>query len=230
MNSGGVNSGGMNNSGGAEAGGAADAGSAVLSAMASRYACKRFDPSRGVDEKRRRSILEAGRLSPSSFGLEHWAFFVARSRELKEKLFDACFAQENIRTAAFVVTIAVRTARHYAPDSDFVFRRAQRFPGGAEVFLEDYRGYWEYLQGAGILEHWARAQGYIACANMMTVAAALGVDSCAIEGYAEDRVLAALGLSAANWRISLLVPFGYRDEEVREKIREPYDSVVFDLD
>jgi nitroreductase len=182
-----------------------------------------------VDEGRRRAILEAGRLSPSSFGLEHWAFYVARSRELKDTLFEACFGQENIKTASFVVAIAVRSARHYRPDADFVRARAERFPGGLGVFVDDYRGYWEYLEGAGLTDHWARAQGYIACANMMTEAAAVGVDSCAIEGYKEDAVIASLALDPLDWRISILVPFGYRDEEAREKIREPYDSVVIDL-
>ncbi len=216
-----------NHSGGLNSGGVK--AEPVLGAMRARYACKRFDPGREVDEARRRAILEAGRLSPSSFGLEHWAFYVARSRELKEKLFEACFGQENIRTASFVVAIAVRTARHYRPASEFVRQRAERFPGGLDVFVDDYRGYWEYLETAGLTEHWARAQGYIACANLMTEAAALGVDSCAIEGYKEEAVLAALALDAQEWRISLLVPFGYRDEEERDKIREPYDSVVIDL-
>jgi nitroreductase len=230
MNSGGMNSGGMN-SGGVTAVPAmppdpADAASVVLAAMAARYACKRFNPSRTVDEASRRAILEAGRLSPSSFGLEPWSFVIADTQALKDELYDACFEQENIRTASFVVTIAVRTSRHYAPDAEFVRRRAERFPGGLSVFLADYRGYWEHLRENALTEHWARSQGYIACANMMTVAAALGIDSCPIEGYREDAVRAALGLNEADWRISLLVPFGFRGEEEREKIREPYDSVV----
>lgn len=203
---------------------------AVLSAMTARYACKRFDPLRSVDPDRRRDILEAGRLSPSSFGLEPWIFVVADSRGLKDRLFGDCFDQENIRTASFVVTIAVRTARHYAPDSDFVRQRAERFPGGLPAFIDEYRGHWEFLEENDLTEHWARAQGYIACANMMTAAASMGIDSCAIEGYKEDAVRLTLGLDIADWRISILIPFGYRDEEMREKIREPYESIVFDLE
>jgi nitroreductase len=223
-----MNSGGMSNSGGVNSGGM-NSGETVLAAMKNRYACKRFDPACAVDMDSRRSILEAGRLSPSSFGLEPWLFVVADSHPLKDALYDACFMQENIRTASFVVTIAVRSPRHYACDAEFVGQRAERFPGGLPAFLDEYRGHWEYLDSNGLTGHWARAQGYIACANMMTVAAALGVDSCAIEGHKEDEVRKVLGLDGADWLVSLLIPFGYRDEDVREKIREPYESVVYDL-
>ena len=207
-----------------------EAAAAVLGAMASRYACKLFDPGRTVDAETRRAILEAGRLSPSSFGLEHWLLVVADTAALKEALYRACFLQENLRTADFVVTVAVRTARHYAPDADFVRRRAERFPGGLPAFIDEYRGHYDFLASTNSVESWARAQGYIACANMMTAAAAAGVDSCAIEGYKEDEVRAALALPAADWRVAILVPFGYRAEGVREKIREPLGSVVYIAD
>lgn len=145
---------------------------------------------------------------------------------MKDRLFEACFSQENIRTASFVLTIAVRTARHYAPDSAFVRQRAKRFPGGLDAFLEEYKGYWEFLEDEGRFEPWARAQGYIACANMMNLAAASGVDSCAIEGFKEDEVRSILHLDPEDWRISLLIPFGYKGEPFRPKIREPLASLV----
>jgi len=201
-------------------------GRAVLAAMADRYACKRFDPRRRIPEEHAKAILEAGRLSPSSFGLEPWRFIVSRGATEKDALYRACFDQENLRTAALVVTIAVRSAPSYHPESDFVRQRAARFPGGYPVFVADYRPYWQYLDAAGALDAWARSQAYIALANMMTLAAALGVDSCAIEGFREDEVRRILGLKAEDWRLAILVPFGYRDEPVRGKIREPYDAVV----
>lgn len=199
---------------------------AVLSAMKGRYACKRFDPAKKISGRDQELILEAGRLSPSSFGLEHWHFFISREQRTLDRMYEACSGQENIRTAAVLVTIAVRTAAAYHPESDFVRSRAERFPGGYPVFVEEYRGYWEFLAERGVIEAWAQAQGYIAATNMMTMAASLGIDSCAIEGYNEEAVLAILGLPLTSWRISLLLPFGYRDEPVREKIRMPIKSIV----
>jgi nitroreductase len=199
---------------------------AVLSAMERRYACKRFDPAKKITPQDLNLILEAGRLSPSSFGLEPWHFYVSREEAKRNRLYEACFSQENIRTCSDLITIAVRTAPAYHPESDFVRSRAERFPGGYPVFIEEYRGYWEFLKQSGTIEAWARSQGYIAAANMMTMAASLGIDSCAIEGYKEEQVLAILELPRRDWRISLMLPLGYRDEPIREKIRMPKEFII----
>lgn len=191
-----------------------------------RYACKRFDPSRRVGESERRFILEAGRLSPSSFGLEPWLFVFADSAEKKEGFYRACFSQDSLRTADFVVAIAVRRSDQYAPDSPFIAQRAERFPGGLPAFLDEYRSYWEFLESSGRLEHWARAQGYIACSNMMNAATAVGIDSCAIEGYSEPEIIELTTLSPDEWMISLVAAFGFRSEDRRGKIREPLSSIV----
>lgn len=201
----------------------------ILSAMERRYACKRFSVEKQISEEDLNLILEAGRLSPSSFGIEHWHFFVTRDKKILDRLYEACFAQENIRTAAALITIGVRTAPAYHPESDFIRSRSERFPGGYPQFVDEYRGYWDFLVQTGSVESWARAQGYIAAANMMTLAASLGIDSCAIEGYKEESVLAILQLPRRDWRVSLLVPLGYRDEPVREKIRMPKESIVTEI-
>ncbi|MDP3177024.1 MAG: nitroreductase family protein [Spirochaetaceae bacterium] len=226
--------------GGVERGSLPPGARAFLAAMDARYACKRFAADRLIPVPLEDFILECGRLSPSSFGLEHWEFVAARADSpdpatgrglqersgLRERLGEACFSQEAVLTAALFVAVLVRPAADYEPGSDFIRARASRFPGGYPVFLADYRGYYEHLAAGGLVEHWARAQAYIACANMMTGAAAAGVDSCAIEGYDEGKLLSALGVEARARRAGLAVVFGYRDEERRERIREDFASVV----
>ncbi|MFQ3547735.1 MAG: nitroreductase family protein, partial [Termitinemataceae bacterium] len=198
----------------------------LLAAMRDRYACKKFQEGREIPPEQLSMILEAGRLAPSSFGLEHWHFFVSRTRATCAALYKACFSQENVKTASAIITVAVPTRQYYHPDSDFVRFRSERFPGGYQVFVDDYRPYWEYLERQGIVEEWARAQGYIAAAHMMIAAAGAGIDSCPIEGFQEPAVLAILGLNPRDWRISLVLPLGYRDEPVREKIRLSLDELV----
>lgn len=198
----------------------------VLAAMEARWACKLYD-GKPIGPELEGLILEAGRLSPSSFGLEPWKFVANRPESpARGRLFEACFSQEAVRTAGLVVAILVRRAADYDPDSSFVKARAERFPGGHPVFRADFSGYHDFLKSEGRLEEWARAQGYIACANMMTAAAAAGLDSCAIEGYKEEAVLAALGADPASWRTSIVVVFGHAAEERREKIREPLGELV----
>ena len=47
---------------------------AFLNAMKRRHACKLFDPAKTISNDNLRFILEVGRLSPSSIGLQHWKF------------------------------------------------------------------------------------------------------------------------------------------------------------
>jgi len=42
----------------------------ILNAYNFRHACKLYDPSKKISDEDLRFILETGRLSPSSFGLE----------------------------------------------------------------------------------------------------------------------------------------------------------------
>ena len=198
---------------------------AYLDTMTRRFACKLFDGRRALEPELVEYVLECGRLSPSSFGLEHWRFIAVVDPFLKGSLFTACFEQDAVQSAALAVAILVRKAAAYEPHSAFIRSRVERFPGGWPVFYDDYRGYYEYLFENRLLDHWARAQSYIACANMMTGAAAAGIDSCAIEGFHEPTVLTALDEDPDTWTVGLLVVFGYAAEAVRGKIREPLSSI-----
>jgi nitroreductase len=50
-----------------------------------------------LDDSEIQKILEYGRLTPTSFGLELWSFHVVKGPEAKEALFHACFDQESVR-------------------------------------------------------------------------------------------------------------------------------------
>lgn len=205
-----------------------------MDALQARWACKLYDESRDVSPAEENIILEAGRLAPTSFGLEHWRFVSVRGQTPRLRLYGACLAQDGVRTAPLVVIVLVRQTRFYTPASDFVRARAARFPGGWPVFYEDYKGYYEWLESEGLTCHWARAQAYLACANMMNAAAALGVDSCAIEGYKEAEVLdlvaqAAPGFEASDWRVGILITFGHAGEPRRERIRASLEELVLKI-
>lgn len=205
-----------------------------MDALEARWACKLYDETRDVSSADESVILEAGRLAPTSFGLEHWRFVSVRGQTPRLQLYGACLAQEGVRSAPLIIIILVRQARFYAPDSDFVRARAARFPGGWPVFNDDYKGYYEWLEIEGLTAHWARSQAYLACANMMNAAASIGVDSCAIEGFKEAEVLdivaqAAPGFAAADWRVGLLVTFGHSGEPRRQRIRENLEELVLKI-
>lgn len=196
-----------------------------LLAMQTRFACKKYQD-KAIPKESLDAILEAGRLSPTSFGLEGWAFHVIQAPRLKEKLTKACFDQESVATAPVTIIITALTASSYEPTGPFVTQRGSRFPGTLVDFVADYEGYYYFLEKEGRIDCWSRAQCYIACANMMTVAASETIQSCAIEGFDEDQVAQIIKIDQEIWQVSLLITFGYPAEPFREKIREPLKNLV----
>lgn len=196
-----------------------------LDAMNTRFACKFYD-NKQISHEEKKLILDYGRLTPTSFGLELWSFHAITNSALKHTLFHACFAQQSVETAALVVAVLVHTPIYADPDGAMVQSRALRFPDSLDVFIDDYRPYYDFLKAKGRLDSWLRSQGYLAVANMMTGAAMLGIQSCAIEGFDEQKVLDALDVDKRIWQVSLLCTFGYPAENVREKVRLDASLVV----
>ncbi len=183
-----------------------------------RYACHAFLPDRTLAREDIDFILEAGRLSPSSFGLEQWKFVVVTRAGEKAALQDACFGQPQVGGASCVVVIVAKVA-DLDPDSDYVRKMiAREYPGEAAApALENYRQFHAMTD----VPSWSITQCHIAAANMMTAAAAIGVDSCAIGGFIPGAVKTILGMNDDRSEIALILPFGYCADPAPEKQRLP---------
>ena len=74
-----------------------------LHAMQFRHACRLFDTERRAPREDIEFLLEVGRLSPSSFGLEPWRFVIVEDPKLKVALQEACMqsASTLARSARF---------------------------------------------------------------------------------------------------------------------------------
>jgi len=57
---------------------------------------------------------------------------------------------------------------------------------------------------------WTSKQSYIVAGNMMTSAAFLCIDSCAIEEFYKKQVEEILGLDTKIYQLSMILLFGYR--------------------
>ena len=168
----------------------------LLAAFRKRHACHLFRADRPLAAHDLDFILEAGRLSPSSFGLEQWKFLVLGRAADKQALQAACFHQPQVGSASVVVVILARLAELH-PDADYVRRLMAREypePDALESALRNYRGF----HAASDVVAWSTAQCHIAAANMMTAAAALGVDSCAIGGFVPEAVCRLLAVDPAR--------------------------------
>lgn len=200
-----------------------------MKAMQFRHACKLFDETKTITDQDITTIMEAGRLSPSSFGIEPWKFLVITNQALKEKLKPLCWDQVQVTSCSHLVIIlaAIEDAK---VESGTVKKRFERW-GLPEETLEFYMGTYathlsHTLSSDENILAWTARQTYIAAANMMTAAAYLGIDSCPIEGYEKEKVEEALGIDTTKYQLSLVLPFGYRVNDQRTKTRLTFDEVV----
>ncbi|MGA8030865.1 MAG: NAD(P)H-dependent oxidoreductase [Casimicrobiaceae bacterium] len=195
-----------------------------LEAMRFRHACRAFEPGRRVAQEDIEYVLEAGRLSPSSLGLEHWRFVVVQDPALKEALQEACMGQPQVGSSSAVIVILARE-QDLAPDGEYVTRMFRRMaPAAAEftALLDFYRHFAEHND----LTAWSIAQCHIAAANMMTAAAVIGVDSCPIGAFSASAVLDALGITSRADVVALVVALGYRERAPAAKKRLPLSEIV----
>ncbi len=197
-------------------------------ALEFRHACKLFDEKKKINEQDIRYILEAGRMSPSSFGMEGWKFLVITDEKLKEELKPCCWDQPQITTCSHLVVILgalnplklqsgtpqKRFARRDLPD-DMI----QRYVGVYKTFIDAKRDDTDTFA-------WSARQTYIAATNMMMAAAVLDIDSCPIEGFEKEKVDKILKLDTDEFQTSLILPFGYRVKEQPKHMRRDFDDIV----
>lgn len=198
-------------------------------AMLFRHACKVFDENKKISDDKIRYILEAGRTSPSSFGMEAWKFLVITNQELKEKIRPICWNQPQITTCSHLVIVLAGIDR-VKPSSGEVEKRFARRPLSSEEIERYIELYSNHLSDTLSLDRtiyeWTARQTYIAVANMMTAGAFEGIDSCPIEGFEKERLEELLELDTTKFQISILLPFGYRINTQSEQLRLDFDEVV----
>lgn len=210
----------------------------ILDAFRFRHACKRFDPARKISDEAFDVILEAGRLSPSSFGFEPWRFVVIQNAALREKLKGVVWgAQGTLPSASHYVAILCRKdeMRFDSAHIRSFMREVQKLPDDIiEKKTDRYRKFQEQdfrlLESPRALFDWACKQAYIAMGNMMTVAAMCGIDSCPIEGFDIGQAEAVLDgeglLENGKYGLVVMVAFGYRVDPQPVKTRRAMDDVV----
>ena len=198
-------------------------------AMDFRHACRIFDDTKKINDEEMHYILEAGRKSPSSFGMEGWKFLVITNEELKAKIRPLCWNQLQITSCSHLVII-LAAIENVKPSSGVPTKRFNRRPLNKEQidgYIDLYSNHLSHTFSSD--EHtyeWTARQTYIALGNMMTAAAYIGIDSCPIEGFEKEKLEKLLGLDTGKWQVSVVLPLGYRINEQSTQLRLPFDEVV----
>ncbi len=211
----------------------------LLDAFAFRHACKVFDENKKISTADFETILETGRLSPTSFGLEPFEMLVVQDPVLREKLKTFTWgAQKQLPTAShFVLYLAKKSPlMHFdSPQLADFMRHVQQLSDETiamrKNILKNFQEKDFAINTPEKLEDWAGKQIYIALGNMMSSAAMLGIDSCPVEGFQKqdiNQILAQdFNIDTEKYGICVMCAFGYRlAPPMREKTRRNMEEIV----
>ena len=205
----------------------------LLDSLNWRYATKTFDATKKIPAATWKTLEETLVLSPSSFGLQPYRFLVVTDPALRAKLQPHSWNQTQVVHASHYVVFAARTAMTET-EIDRFLDRVVEVRGIPRESLEGYRGmmYGSLLSpgSEARIPHWAALQAYIAVGNLMTSASLLGVDTCAIEGFAPAEYDALLGLKDQGYASVVCCALGYRSAEDKyaglAKVRFPNADLI----
>jgi nitroreductase len=184
----------------------------ALTALRWRYAVKKFDATKKIPADTWAALEQSLVLSPSSYGLQPWKFFVVETPAVREQLLPASWGQRQIVDASHLVVFAVK--KDVGPaDADRLIARSAAVRG---IPADKLAGYRDMMVGsltrsaAADVDVWMSRQVFIALGVFLTTAAVLGVDTCPMEGFVPEKYDEILGLSAKGYASRVVATAGYR--------------------
>ena len=207
----------------------------VIALQHQRYATKKFDPTRRISDEDWATLVEVGRLAPSSLGFEPWKMLLLNNEVMKQDLKPMAWGAVSMLDGAshFVIYLArkgvnyetayieklMQEVRHRSYDPNSAYAHRIKSFQESDAQLNDERSLFD----------WASKQTYIQMANMMNAATLMGMDSCPIEGFDKAKVEAYLEekgvLDTSEFGVSVMCAFGYRDEDIKPKVRWNTESI-----
>ena len=205
----------------------------LLNALQWRYATKAFDANRQIDAPTWASLEQALVLTASSYGLQPWKFLVITDAAIRAELRPHSWNQSQITDCShLVVLLKKRTIT--ASDADRLIEAIAQARGIDTSVLAGYRQMIQVdlIDGprSQIIGQWAANQVYIALGNLLTSAALLGVDTCAIEGFSPSDYDRILGLESNDYQSCVVCACGYRSSDDKyaslAKVRYPASDLI----
>jgi len=197
-----------------------------------RYATKKFDVARKISAQDWATLEETLVLSPSSFGLQPWKFFVVADPAVRAKIQPVARHQTQIVDASHLVVFTVKKNLGPADVQKLIDRivEQRKVPAAA---LEPYK---DLVLGRvnGLTpdkaQNWSSRQVYIAMGMFLAAAAMMGIDTCPIEGLEPKKVDEILGLEPQGYATLAIVVAGYRAADDKysalAKVRYPASEVI----
>lgn len=188
----------------------------LIESLQWRYATKKFNPTKKIDQKTWSTLEKALVLTPSSYGLQPWKFIVVQDQTIKDNLKAVSWNQSQVADCSHHVVFVIKEKMDESHITHFIEQNAKI--RGIEASSMD--GFKKMMIGdlvtgprSHVITEWAARQAYIALGNFMTSAAVLGIDTCPLEGIDTAKYDEILGLVGSGWKVVVACPAGFRAED-----------------
>lgn len=202
-----------------------------LEALTQRYSVKKFEKGLQVPAAVLQNILEAGKLSASSLGLQPYRIIVAESEEIKEKLIPAFYNPTQISTCSHLLIIVSNNEieEEYVGNYFSHLSMVREIPlENLQPFRDSINKHMNTLTKADVMT-WAQKQSYIVLGNLMFAAALEKIDTCPMEGYKQEKIDEILELNVQKEKVAVTLAIGYRSAEDEfqnlKKVRKPNERL-----
>ena len=201
-----------------------------------RYATKRMNGQK-IPQEKIDAILEAIRLSASSYGLQPYTIFAIQNEELRKALLPAAYNQPQIVEASHILVFAAWD-KISQEQIDAFFNQMEEVRNVTAESLAAYKALIENTvngQTGDTTFNWTARQAYIALGTGLIAAAEQEVDASPLEGFNPAAVDEILDLKVKNLRSVAILALGYRDATTDQlgeakKIRRDTNKLFVTLD
>ncbi len=171
----------------------------VLEAIKNRRAVKHYDPKHKISQEELQGLLSAAALAPTSFNTQNRQFVAVLDQEIKNRLYEAAWEQEQVRDASVAIIITGDLKAHERPER-YLRDAPEEVRKQLKAMVAEFYGGNDAL----IRDEACRSVGLAAMA-LMLAAKALGYDSCPMIGFDSVGISEAVGLDDDHPPLMLVV-------------------------
>jgi len=200
----------------------------VPTAIQQRRSIKTFKPD-PISPELLHQLVSLTVAAPSSFNIQDWRIIIIQDPAQKQALAEAAWGQQMIVQAP--VTFVFAADGHAgAEDLTPIFEAAAATGAWNEGTIGYFKQAVPSFQAAlgEKTREYAIKDAMIAATHLVLAAESLGLSTCFMNGWAEDKVKAVIGASdKPNLAIAVVVPVGYAAEPRKNPGRLPFHYNVF---
>jgi nitroreductase / dihydropteridine reductase len=214
----------------------------TIEALNWRYAVKSFNTDKKLTNEQINFVKESMRLAPSSYGIQAWKFIEIKTPELRQKIKEIGWNQDQYTDASNLFAFCTYTSPVEKAE-ELVDTYVQEVANQRSVSLESLEGYKNMMVNAikngntsgdpAFSPYWLQNQLYIALGQSMTACALVSIDTCPMEGFDITKVNEVLGTDKMGLKVNCFLAVGFRSQEDKyattKKVRNTEDKIFLEL-